>query len=372
MTPSTFVTTNVSKSAADGSNILQVLLVGPSLRRLVGGQEVQADLLMRYWRNDPAVAMSFVPIATELPKWLHAVEGVPYARTVFRFPFYLTSLWRAAAKVDIVHIFSASYGSFLVATTPAWLVARLLRRKIIVNYHDGRARDHLQKSRLARVILRRTRILVVPSGYLVEVFNEFGLRARIVPNVVDFREFPFRARPVLRPLLLCTRNFEPHYGVDVVIRAFAEVKRKFSDARLRLVGEGPAEHHLRTLVRELQLEDVEFVGPVPPGEIGRLYAEADIFINASWVDNLPLSIIEAFAAGTPVVTTAAGGIPYMVTHGETGLLCEPGDWTSLAHDAIRLLKDSGLALRLATAACGQASRYEWGNVRNQWLAAYGS
>jgi glycosyltransferase involved in cell wall biosynthesis len=115
---------------------------------------------------------------------------------------------------------------------------------------------------------------------------------------------------------------------------------------------------------------VEFVGPVPWEKIGRFYAEADIFVNASWADNLPGSIIEAFASGTPVVTTAAGGIPYIVTHEQTGLMCEPGDWKALANNVTRLLREPELALRLAAAGRNEASRYEWDNVRSQWLAAY--
>ena len=297
---------------------------------------------------------------------------MPYLRTAVRFPFYFISLWQAIGEADIAHIFAASYGSFLVATTPAWLVARARGRKTIIHYHDGRARDHLQKSHFARMVLRHTRQLVTPSGYLVDVFKEFGLRANIVPNIVDLGEFPYRERATLHPILLCTRNFETHYGVDIVIRTFAETKKKFPNARLRLVGKGPDEKALHTLVKELQLPDVEFVGPVPWDKIGRLYAEADIFINASWADNLPGSVIEAFAAGTPVVTTSAGGLPYMVKHEQTGLMCEPGDWKSLADNVTRLLNDSGLARRLAGAGHKEASRYEWSSVRDRWLDAYRS
>jgi L-malate glycosyltransferase len=359
-------------STADLPSALRVVLVGPSLRRLIGGQEVQANLLLQHWQDDPDVAMNFVPTDLELPQWLSRIEAVPYARTLARLPFYLASLWRAVGRSDIVHIFSASYSSFLVATTPAWIVARVRRRKTVINYRDGRARDHLQRSRVARLILRHTRQLVTPSGYLVDVFKEFGMHARIVPNVVDLREFTYRHRTVLQPVLLCTRNFEAHYGVDLVIRAFTEVKKKFPDALLRLVGKGPEEPAIRALVRELQLEGVEFLGPVPRDKIARVYAGADIFVNASWVDNLPGSILEAFASGTPVVTTSAGGIPYMLKHEETGLMCEPGDWRSLANHILRLLQDPTLARRLAAAAVHEASRYTWTNVRGQWIAVYRS
>ena len=351
---------------------VRVALVAPSLRRLIGGQEVQAALLLKQWQDDPDISMIFVPTDLELPQWLRWIEAIPYVRTLARLPFYLSSVWRAVGKSDVVHIFSASYSSFLVATAPAWVIARVRRRKTVINYRDGRARDHLQRSRVARLILRHTRKLVTPSGYLVDVFKEFGMQARIVPNVVDLRQFAYRRRTVLRPILLCTRNFEAHYGVDLVIRAFMEVRKKFPDALLWLVGKGPKEPAIRALVRELQLDGVEFLGPVPRDKIARVYADAYIFVNASWEDNLPGSILEAFASGTPVVTTSAGGIPYMLKHEVTGLMCDPGDWRSLANQTLRLLQDPTLGLCLADAAVHETSRYMWSNVRGQWIGVYRS
>jgi len=125
-------------------------------------------------------------------------------------------------------------------------------------------------------------------------------------------------------------------------------------------------------VRELTLTDVEFTGPVTHNEIGRFYEQSDIFINASSLDNMPLSILEAFASGLAVVSTAPEGIRYLVEHERTGRLCPPGDWRALAENVLRVLREPDLAERLAHNAFEEVKRYRWGVVRRQWLDVYDS
>jgi glycosyltransferase involved in cell wall biosynthesis len=362
-----------SRSLPSGSarEKAQVAIVAASLR-YVGGQSAQADLLVRNWQNDPAVEARLIAIDPRLPAGLRWVERIPGLRTLVRQPVYLCDLWRGMKEADIAHIFSASYWSFLIAVVPAWLVARLRGKKVLIHYHSGEARDHLRRFRTARPVLARADKLVVPSGYLAQVFREFELEAEVLPNIADLTQFPFRMRNPLRPHLLCTRGFHPYYSVDVVVRAFAEVQQSYPGARLDLVGKGPMEKQIRALVSQLKLTGVRFVGAVSWHEVGRYYDQADIFINASWLDNMPVSILEAFAAGTPVVSTAPEGIGYVVEDGRTGLLSEPGNAHALAQNVLRLLNDSELGSRLAANAREQAKRYQWSAVREQWLRVYGS
>jgi glycosyltransferase involved in cell wall biosynthesis len=211
---------------------------------------------------------------------------------------------------------------------------------------------------------------VVPSGYLAGVFREFGLQARVVPNIVDLKQFIFRERKPLRPRLICTRGFHQYYSLDVVVRAFAEIQRVFPDATLVLVGKGPLEPQIRKLVNQLNVSGVSFAGAVPHQQMSQFCDAADIFINASRLDNMPVSILEAFACGTPVATTAPEGMSYLVEHEHTGLLSEPGDARALAENVIRLLREPELASRLAFNAREEIQRYTWENVRRQWLEVY--
>ena len=348
---------------------IRIALVAAS-PRYVGGQSVQAELLLRNWQNDPAIEAHFIPIDPPLPRPLAWVERIPFLRTLIREPIYLASLWRDLKNVEIAHIFSASYWSFLVAPFPAWLITRLHGAKTVIHYHSGEARDHLQRFRGVRSVLEDADQLVVPSGYLADVFREFGLQAQVVPNVVDLTRFHFRERRPLRPRLVCTRGFHPYYCLDVVVRAFAEIQQAFPEATLDLLGRGPLEASIRSLVREMNLSGVNFPGAVPHHEISHYYDDADIFINASSLDNMPVSILEAFAFGTPVVTTAPEGMSYLIHDEHTGLLSQPGDARALADNVVRLLRDPELASRLAFNARAELHRYSWETVREEWLKIY--
>src|SRR5947207_5307793 len=155
-----------SEIHAAGSRRLRLAIVAPSLR-YVGGQSVQADLLLRSWQGDADVQVTFIPVDPPFPAGLGWVAHVPFLRTIVRTPFYLASLWRELKNADVAHIFSASYSSFLVAPFPAWLVARMRGKKTLINYHSGEARGHLRGSWIARTVLRRAHRVVTPSGYLV-------------------------------------------------------------------------------------------------------------------------------------------------------------------------------------------------------------
>ena len=348
---------------------LKVAIVAPSLR-YVGGQAVQADLLVRLWQNDPDVEVSFLAIDPPLPGVLAWAESVPGLRTILREPIYFFHLWYGMREIAIAHIFSASYWSFLLAPAPAWFFAKLRRKKSIINYRSGEARDHLQRFRSAKFVLSRVDEIVTPSGYLVDVFREFGLKAVVVPNVVDLSQFRYRERRPLRPHLVCTRGFSAYYSVDVVVKAFVEVKKEYPQARLDLVGGGPLESAIRRQVADLKLTGVNFTGVASRQQIGKYCDQADIFINASWLDNMPISLIEAFRAGTPVVSTSPESIPYLVKHEYTGLLSKVGDEKALAANVIRLLRDAALANKLARNAYEESRRYTWEVVREQWLNVY--
>jgi glycosyltransferase involved in cell wall biosynthesis len=348
---------------------VRVAIVAPSLR-YIGGQAVQADLLLRLWQNDPEVEVTFIAVDPPLPWPLAWAEGIPALRTIFREPIYFWHLWRGLTNIDVAHIFSASYWSFLLAPAPAWFFAKLRAKKSIINYRSGEARDHLRRFRSGKFVLSRADAIVTPSGYLVDVFREFGLTATVVPNLVDLSQFRYRERNPLRPHLVCTRGFHEYYSIDVVVKAFAEVKKGYPDAQLDLVGGGPLEGEVRKLVADMRLTGVNFTGVASRSEIGKYYDADDIFINASWLDNMPVSVIEAFGAGTPVVTTSPESMPYLVEHERTGLLSKVGDEKALAANVIRLLHDPALAAALAKNAYEESRKYTWEVVREQWVKVY--
>ena len=349
---------------------LKVAIVGPPLAVLFGGQEVQADALFALWQKDPEVTATFVPSRPAFPKALSLLNRVPYLRTLARLPLYVINLFRAFGKVELVHVFAGSFGTFLVATVPAFVVARVRGRRILVHYHSGRCDEHLRRSILTRHILRACDVVVVPSEYLAASFRVHGISPVVVANVVDPGRYPYRERDPLQPRLLCTRNLEAHYGIDIVVRAFGRVQREFPEASLCLVGSGQQAPEIRRLVGELALNHVQIVGAVHPDGMPSIYNQSDIFVNGSYIDCAPVSILEAFCSGLPVVTTDVGGIPYLVEHERTGLLCPTGNWVALAENVIYLLRHPDMVRSLAERARQQTDLHSWHSLRTVWLRVY--
>jgi glycosyltransferase involved in cell wall biosynthesis len=352
-----------------GARPLRVLVVAASLD-ILGGQAVEAQRILRGMAEEPSVKLSFLPVNPRLPGRLRALQRVKYVRTVVTSLAYWALLLARVPRTDVLHVFSASYFSFLLAPTPAILAAKLFGKKVVLNYHSGEAEDHLANWRTAVPILRLADAIVTPSNYLVDVFARFNLAARAVSYTVETDRFRFRERAPLRPVFLSNRNHEPLYNVGCVLRAFAGIQQRLPEASLVVVGDGSQRAELERLARELNLRQVEFVGRVEPEEMHGYYDAADVFLNASNIDNMPISILEAFAAGTPVVTTNAGGIPYIVTDGETGLMVEREDGDGLARAALRLFEEPGLASKLTRGAHEQSRLYTWSAVRDGWLKVY--
>lgn len=348
---------------------VRVLIVAPSLP-MVGGQSVQADMIYRRFSLEPDLRMSFQPINPQLPARLRWLQQIKYCRTFLTFPLYCIQLLFAIRRSDVVHVFAASYLSFVLAPTPAIHLAHWMRKRVILNYHSGHAEAHLQSWPSAIKTIRNTDCIAVPSPFLVRVFKKFGLSAVCVPNAVDLSAFRYRVRSTIRPVFLANRNLESIYGVGTVLKAFAVIQARVPTAMLTVAGDGPLKNELQQLARKLALRNVQFVGRVAPVDMPALYDQHDVWLNASNVDNMPLSILEAFASGTAIVSSNAGGIPDLVDNGRTGLLVECGDADALAREAIRVVTDQGLYAALAAAGHAECAKYTWDAVKGQWIDLY--
>lgn len=346
---------------------LRVAIVGTSLD-ILGGQGVQAQRLIEGLEAD-GVAVTFIPINPRFPAALQWVRKIPVVRTLVNQLIYLPSLIRLA-DADVVHVFSGSYWSFLLAPVPAMLAGRAFDKFVVLNYHSGEAGDHLANwGWLVHPWLRLPDELVVPSPYLRTVFAQYGYPARVVRNVVDISRFSYHERRPLRPRVLSTRNLEGYYRIDLVIQAFARFKREVPAATLTVAGYGSEETRLRQLAASLECGDIVFAGKVAPDDMPALYADHDLFLNASVVDNQPVSILEACASGLPVVSTPAGDIPDMLKHGQTGVLAA-ADPAGLAAALLGVWKDPDGSRAMADRAHAALAEYTWPMVGDEWLDVY--
>jgi glycosyltransferase involved in cell wall biosynthesis len=378
---------------------LRIALVGP-LPPPAGGMANQTAQLARLLRAD-GVDVEIVQVnAPYAPAWIGRVRGV---RALARLLPYLRRLWRAIGNCDVVHVMANSGWAWHLFAAPAIQLAARRGRPVVVNYRGGEAATFLaRRARVVKGSLRRSSALVVPSGFLHAVFGSHGIDSRVVPNIVDVERFAPVAdpagdrsstgaqaapgtqsspgaqaaggsRPAAGPCLIVTRNLEPIYDVPTALRAFAQVRERHPHARLAVAGTGPARAALEALARQLGVRaQVEFTGRLDPAQIARLCSTADVMLNPARVDNMPNSVLEALAAGVPVVSTNVGGIPYIVEHERTALLVNAGDADAMARAALRVLGDAALRERLRREGREAALQYTWPRIGPQWLSLYRS
>jgi glycosyltransferase involved in cell wall biosynthesis len=348
---------------------IRVLVVAPSLD-ILGGQAVQAMLLLDCLREQPSIHLGFQPINPRLPGPLAGLRRIKFIRTLATFVLYVLQLSVRVRRYDGLHVFSAGYTSYMLWSLPALFFARLYSKRIILAYHDGQAEDHLRNWKTALPTLRRMDAVVTPIHFVVDVFAKFGMHIGCISNILDIGNFKYRARRKLAPVFLHNRIQEPLYNIPCTLRAFQIIQRRYPEARLTLAHDGPSRAELEELARQLKLHNTEFIGRVPHSRVADLYDAADIYLTSPNFDCMPGSILECFASGVPVVATKVGGIPYIATDGETALLVPRGDHEAMAQAVFRLLEDPDLVERLTRNALAECAKYKADNVRDQWKQLY--
>jgi glycosyltransferase involved in cell wall biosynthesis len=345
------------------------LLIAPSLD-ILGGQAVQATRLMEALGQLSALRMTFFPINPRPPKSFLWIRRVPYLRTLVTFLLYTTRLAFEAPRHQILHIFSAGLSSYTLWTIPALLFGRLYRKRIILNYRDGQAEQHITEWRSARPTLKLADRIVTPSGFLVDVFAKHGIQAQSIFNIIETSRFRYRKRRKLRPVFMTNRILEPLYNVDCILRAFAIIQARYPEASLAIAHDGCCRPALESLARELQLRNTQFVGRVPHNKVPELYDSAEIYLTSPNIDCMPGSLLECLASGLPIVATNVGGIPYIVKDRETALLVDINDHEALAARSIELLENEKLVEYLTDRGLEEVKRYHWEPVRAQWFELY--
>jgi glycosyltransferase involved in cell wall biosynthesis len=287
------------------------------------------------------------------------------------------SLWRIIEweGIDVVHIHSYYLAMYEILA----ILTKLKRRPFVTQFHgysDPVRRVfqlHAHLPRAARVIrfvsllvsLRLAARILVPSRLEEkQLTSHFKIRKRSIAYFqtgVDTTVF----RPMDKSFcksqvginsdssILFVGRLSREKGLKCVIEALSIVKRRFSDANLLMVGEGPQRRDLMSLADSLGLAgSVRWFGWVDNRALPQIYNAADVFVLASRTEAQGVSILEAMACRTPVIASSVGGLPDLINHLQNGLLVPPGDARELAKAISSLLSDANL--RNCVAANGYA------------------
>jgi glycosyltransferase involved in cell wall biosynthesis len=268
--------------------------------------------------------------------------------------------WIESFDPDVIHAHWATYPS-----TVAWVLARVLGKPFgfTCHAHDIFVNDHLLREKI-----EQAKVAVTISQFNVNWLTEHRTprareRLKVVHCGVDLSTIPFRADGREPGLIMAVGRLDPIKGFDVLIDALGELHRQGRKVRCRIIGEGPLEGAMKASIARHGLGDsVEMTGALPQAEVRKSLYAASIFALPSVVtptgdrDGIPVSLMEAMAAGTPSVSTLVSGIPELIEHEREGLLVPEKNAPALAQALARLLDEPQLGERLAVAARAKVER----------------
>lgn len=287
-----------------------------------------------------------------------------------RLADFLTTTWRRRRTYDVAHVDVYSGAAFFWAES-ACAVLRAAGKPYVLTLHGGNLPEFARKwpGRVER-LLKPAAAVAAPSRFLLEQVRHLRSDVQLLPNALDLVDYEFRERRRPEPNIMWLRAFHGIYNAPLAPAVLARVAAAHPDARLTMVGADKGDGSLqatRAAAERLGVSDrVSFPGGVPKSEVPRRLQEGDIFINTTNVDNTPVSVLEAMASGLCVVSTAVGGIPYMLRDGVDALLVPPDDADAMAAAVCRLLEDPALAARISRAGRRAVEGFDWQPVLAQW------
>lgn len=292
----------------------------------------------------------------------HEVEVNDYY--VFRYPPYDLSLASKMAQVAKMQQLDVLHVHYAVPHAVCALLAKQMvgdQLKVVTTLHGTDitvlAQDESLKD-LIRLGINQSDAVTAVSQDLIRETRELLDISRDIDltyNFVDPRVYYHRDSKSLRQdyanpnekIMMHISNFRPVKRVNDVVDIFARVQQHIP-SKLLLVGEGPDLPKIQCRIKELGLEDkVHFLGK--QDEIAHVISMADVLLLPSEKESFGLVALEAMACGVPTVGSTAGGIPELVTHGETGFLAPIGDTETMAQHVLEILRDEALSERLRKA-----------------------
>jgi len=279
-------------------------------------------------------------------------------------------------SIDLVH--SHGYKSNLYG----YLGARAVKVPVVSTCHGwpGKTQALRLYYTLDRLLLKRFDQVVAVSDAIGDTLREKRIaeeRIERIDNGIDVERFANvpaerrqRAQRIDGTRIGFVGRLAPEKGLVYLLTAAQSVVRQYPRVRFHLVGDGPDLPQLKALTKQLEIEDnIIFAGYSK--DIRNALVEFDVFVLPSTTEGMPMALLEAMAAGTPVIASRVGAIPTIVIPNQTGLLVEPGDVRSLEAALLQYLRDPAFAGKMGASAAEMVhSRYSSAKMAQSYLDVY--
>jgi len=233
-------------------------------------------------------------------------------------------------------------------------------------------------NRIDLLALRNCRRIAAVSEPVAAILRKSGVPPQkivVIPNGIDIEPFG-SSKPAInfrgRPTVGMVARLDMNKGFGPLLHALVEIKKHCPEILLIVVGEGPAKNEIEESIKDLKLQDnVLLLGSRK--DMPELYPSFDVFVLPSLNEGMPLTVLEAFASGLPVVATRTGAIPSVVQEGVSGILVDPGDVASLADAILRLTREPELRARMGAAGRERVqAEYTARSMAQKYLELYRS
>ncbi len=272
-------------------------------------------------------------------------------------------------KTSLVLIDTYSTINFYYTLLSA-LLCRILKIPYVPILHGGGLPGRLDSSPwLSKVIFKHSAINISPSHYLMEAFQEKNFQVAYIPNYIETEIYPSRQRNGVRPKLLYVRSFHEIYNPLMAVKVLKSLTKFYDDVSLCMVGPNKdgSQQLVEELAEELGVKDrLIITGKLSKEEWIALSADYDIFINTTNFDNLPVSVIEALCLGFPVISTKAGGLPFLIDNEKDGLLVDLDDHEAMVNWVKHLVENDSITSSISSNAITKGQSFEWNNIAPLW------
>lgn len=287
---------------------------------------------------------------------------------ILRFLEMLWSVFRFRNRVDAVLIDTYSTTNYWYAVYVAQL-CRICNLAYFPILHGGNLPERLLKSRKsAQKLFNEAKMNVAPSGYLYSAFAKAGFsNITYIPNVIEIENYQFKERKQISPELLWVRSFARIYNPIMALEVLEKLLEDYPEATLCMVGPEKDGSYAECLAfAKAKKLPVTFTGKLSKPDWIALSTKYNVFLNTTNFDNTPVSIIEAMALGVPIISTDVGGIPFLLTDNETGLLVPKAGVTECVEQITRLLEQPELTNGISLKARVTAEGFNWQVIKIKW------
>ena len=296
---------------------------------------------------------------------------------IFLLPFFYIKMIYNIYNADAVHIISASGKALIFKDLPAVIFGFLFNKKVVLNFVGGTAVDKSTNWSIFKklpFILADTIILPTKSFANKLTFSDnVKKKFKIIYNPVNIDKFKIDKKKTIEksPILISVKSLDDYSGQDILLDFFQKYKKRFSNSKLWIVGNGPMKNSLIRKAKKLNLKDVTFYGKINSDRLSELMKEASIFVHASKYESFGIAIVEAMAAGLPIIAFNIGGIPDIVIEGKHGYLVEYLNHDDFLYKAIKLTQNHGLYNDISSNCISRSNQFQWDKIRDHWLITYG-